>query len=91
MRRREYDLIISALRSVISVDHSTPLKILEFGAGAGVGAQCLCQLGDLVVTDISRRLLLDLPAGVDFRVTDIHDTDFNDNEFGRGSKRAEFG
>jgi len=81
IRRREFDLITSALRSVTPIEQSKRLKILEFGSGAGAGAQYLCQLGDVVATDIYRHRLLELPAGVDFRIADIHNTDFKDNEF----------
>ena len=57
------------------------MRVIEYGCGLGVGDQSLGQLGDLVVTDIYKDPLLNLPPGVEFRIADIHQTDFKDDEF----------
>jgi SAM-dependent methyltransferase len=57
------------------------LQILEFGCGAAYGAQYLRQLGNLTTTDIYRSPLLELPPGTAFRIADIHQTDFENNQF----------
>lgn len=80
-RRWEFDLITRTIKDVIPTEQVGKLRILEFGSGPSSGAQYLCQLGDLVVTDIYTHPLLNLPLGVEFRIADIHKTDFKDCEF----------
>lgn len=74
-------MIASAIKNVIPIERIGKLRVLEFGCGSCEGAQHLCQFGNLVVTDIYRHPLLNLPPGLDFRIVDIHETDFKDNEF----------
>ena len=80
-RRWEYNLITSAIVSVVPSDLIGKLQVMEYGCGPGVGVQSLSQLGDLLLTDIYRDPSLDLPDGVEFRIADIHETDFKDGEF----------
>jgi SAM-dependent methyltransferase len=80
-RRWEFDLITSAIKDVIPIEQIGKLRVLEFGSGPSGGAQYLCQIGDIVVTDIYEHPLLNLPPGVEFRIADIQKTDFSNGEF----------
>jgi SAM-dependent methyltransferase len=81
IRRREFDLITCTIRDILSEEKIGKLRILEFGCGVASGVQNLSKLGTLIVTDIYRDPSLELPIGVQFKIEDIHRTDFIDNEF----------
>jgi len=81
VRRWEYDLIISKLKGILPAGRIGELKILDFGCGLCEGACRLSQLGHLVASDVCSRSISHLPDGVEFRIADIHHTDFVPDEF----------
>ena len=81
IRRREFDLIAAAIKDLVPNELIGHLKLLEFGSGPASGAEYLCQLGKLVASDIYEPPFLNLPAGVEFKIVDIHRTNFDDGEF----------
>jgi len=81
VRRWEFELMTSTIMEVMPKKNIGKLRVLEFGCGPGTGAEYLCQFGNVTLTDIRRNSSLVLPLGVEFKIEDIHQTDFSDNEF----------
>jgi SAM-dependent methyltransferase len=81
VRRREFDATIAIMRRVIPKDQIGRLRILEFGCGSCESARYLCQLGHLVATDVQKNSPLYLPPTAEFRIADIHHTEFSNGQF----------
>jgi SAM-dependent methyltransferase len=80
IRLREFKLIAEEIRKVLGPCRSRP-RVLEFGCGRATGARALADVGSLVVSDVYRDPMLDLPPGIPFVMTDILKTSFDDDQF----------
>lgn len=80
-RKWEFQLIVAAIKETVPKALHGKLRILEYGCGPSGGAEYLCEIGDLIVSDIYQHTKLSLPPQVRFEIADIHKTDFKDHEF----------
>jgi len=81
-REKEIRLIIDEISDFISIiPERHPLKILEFGSGAGYQTQQLKKLGDVTATDIYTGENIIKIKDINFLQTSILNTQFKNGEF----------
>jgi len=81
-REREISIIVDEISNFITNgSENKPIKILEFGSGAGYQTLQLQKLGNVIATDIYTHENITKMDDVKFIQTSIVKTQFNDKEF----------